>query len=453
MYISEIKLENIKSLRKATITFPTDAEAGWHVFIGDNSTGKSTLVRAIALALLGKDEAMGLRINWNEWLHKEAKTGYIGLALKPVQGEDKSAGQPTKKQVLNGLKFTREDNQRVEIDDQLTPAEFGNKHLSTSYANKGGKKNYNWGGYDGWFSAAFGPFRRFSGGNSDWPKTFYAQPKLGAHLSVFGEDVALSETIVWLRDLDYKALKNKDTAENEAKKMLDAIVRLINSEHFLPHNTRFHSITPEGLIQFKDAQGVLVGIDSLSDGFRSILSLTFELLRQLVRVYGSEAVFKHIYEDEMEINVSGVVIIDEIDAHLHPVWQTKIGNFFLKFFPKIQFIVTTHSPLVCRAAEKGSIWRLSMSYASDTSFAENLVTEVLGEDKKQLLYGNILDAYGTTLFGKEPVQHSPETEKELMELGRLNMLESFGKITEDQRQRKKVLMQKYPTNYAADFSD
>jgi hypothetical protein len=155
----------------------------------------------------------------------------------------------------------------------------------------------------------------------------------------------------------------------------------------------------------------------------------------------------------MEINVSGVVIIDEIDAHLHPVWQTKIGNFFLKFFPKIQFIVTTHSPLVCRAAEKGSIWRLSMSYASDTSFAENLVTEVLGEDKKQLLYGNILDAYGTTLFGKEPVQHSPETEKELMELGRLNMLESFGKITEDQRQRKKVLMQKYPTNYAADFSD
>ncbi len=61
----------------------------------------------------------------------------------------------------------------------------------------------------------------------------------------------------------------------------------------------------------------------------------------------------------MEINLPGVVLIDEIDAHLHPSWQVDVGFWFTRYFPQLQFIVTTHSPLVCRAAEKGSIWRLA----------------------------------------------------------------------------------------------
>ena len=54
---------------------------------------------------------------------------------------------------------------------------------------------YNWGHGNGWFSVAYGPFRRFAGGNPEWAKVFYSQPKLGAHLSVFGEDVALTEAL------------------------------------------------------------------------------------------------------------------------------------------------------------------------------------------------------------------------------------------------------------------
>lgn len=443
MYISEVKLKNIKSLKELTIKFPTDHDkpevaAGWHVFIGDNSAGKSTLVRAIALALLGKEEAMGLRADWNEWLNKEEREGYIALTIKSVSGEDANNGKPISKNlILNSLKFKRNEVGGVDIDDKFIPSEF--TKLASPNSSKE-RKNYNWGGYMGWFSVAFGPFRRFSGGNSDWAKIFYAQPKLGAHLSVFGEDVALSETVAWLRDLDYKALKSADTAGSESRKMLNAIIKLVNSEDFLPHNTKFEGISADGIAQFRDAKGVLVGVDSLSDGFRSILSLTFELLRQLVRVYGAETVFKQIYEDVMEVNVSGVVIIDEIDAHLHPIWQTKIGRFFLQYFPKIQFIVTTHSPLVCRAAEKGTIWRLAVSKNKNEATA----IEVIGEDKQKLLYGNVLDAYGTTLFGKEPVERSPELEKELIELGKLNMLANFGKITEAQRQRQAELINKYP---------
>lgn len=84
----------------------------------------------------------------------------------------------------------------------------------------------------------------------------------------------------------------------------------------------------------------------------------------------------------MNIDVTGVVLIDEVDAHLHPTWQTRIGQWFTKYFPNIQFIVTTHSPLVCRACEKGRY--------GDDSLPGNrkfLSGEVVGEDKNKLING------------------------------------------------------------------
>ena len=54
----------------------------------------------------------------------------------------------------------------------------------------------------------------------------------------------------------------------------------------------------------------------------------------------------------------GVAAIDEIDAHLHPAWQQRIGDWFVEHFPETQFFVTTHSPIICRAARRGSVWLL-----------------------------------------------------------------------------------------------
>ena len=55
---------------------------------------------------------------------------------------------------------------------------------------------------------------------------------------------------------------------------------------------------------------------------------------------------------------SGVVLIDEIDAHLHPEWQQKIGFWLKRHFPNIQFLVTTHSPIICQAADDNGLFVL-----------------------------------------------------------------------------------------------
>ena len=96
----------------------------------------------------------------------------------------------------------------------------------------------------------------------------------------------------------------------------------------------------------------------MSDGYRSILSLTLELIRLMFSTFDTRAALDAINTTAGTIALPGVVAIDEIDAHLHPAWQQRIGDWFVEYFPETQFFVTTHSPIICRAARRGSVWLL-----------------------------------------------------------------------------------------------
>ena len=94
-------------------------------------------------------------------------------------------------------------------------------------------------------------------------------------------------------------------------------------------------------------QGDQVNLDQLSDGYRSMFALAVDLLRWLELLRPSNA---------CKLNeVNGVVLIDEIDAHLHPKWQREAGFLLTKLFPRIQFIVASHSPFVAMAAGEGAL--------------------------------------------------------------------------------------------------
>ena len=89
-------------------------------------------------------------------------------------------------------------------------------------------------------------------------------------------------------------------------------------------------------------------VDDLSDGFRSILSMVADLSYRMVRLnpqLGEQAV----------LETPGVVLIDEIDMHLHPLWQQTVLLDMQRAFPKVQFIVTTHSPQVLSSVPAESV--------------------------------------------------------------------------------------------------
>ncbi|EAA2046767.1 ATP-binding protein [Salmonella enterica] len=111
-------------------------------------------------------------------------------------------------------------------------------------------------------------------------------------------------------------------------------------------------------------------LDQLSSGFSSVLSVYADLL------------VKVELEKLSRQEISGIVLIDEIDAHLHVTLQKKVFSFFNSAFPNIQFIITTHSPFVVQSVSDCIVFNLStlesmqdLSMYSYTSIIKGLLGE------------------------------------------------------------------------------
>lgn len=417
MYINSATIEGIRSIKRLRWECPIHSEfSGWHVILGDNGAGKSSFLRAISLLLTGPKEAPGLRQDWDAWMGRGVGHSSIRVALDYQAGLDEWAERGRKTE--NSYIWVKLDLDRTEAE--ITADWIGNPQ----------PHRHIWSGKPGWFSAAFGPFRRFAGGEANLRALFYSHPRLARHLSVFGEDVALSECLEWLRQLKHEKLES-----GRDDHLLDRVQNFVNKSDLLPQGARIAEVTAKG-VRFVDGNGCNVPVEELSDGFRSILSLTFELIRQMAQVYGDDGVFDAT--DSAIIAMPGVVLIDEIDAHLHPTWQRRIGPWFRKHFPKVQFFVTTHSPLICQAAEHGTVFRLP---TPGTDEKGGMVT---GDELNRLIHGNIADAYATGAFGTN-VARSESTQKMLARLAELNQLELDEKLTARQRTEQSELRAMFPT--------
>lgn len=427
MYLRSVEIANVRSIRKLRMTFKKNGYAGWHVVIGDNGSGKSTLVRAVALALVGADEASALRENWSEWLRRGKSRGHISVEIDDDPHFDKATGSGRHSRGA----FVEA---RLGFHPSKSPRDGGVELYRMKQRSKTVKPDrYIWGKGQGWFCASYGPFRRFTGGNKDYEKLFWSNPRLAPHLSAFGEGVALTECLDWLQSLHVKNLEGK-TEDGSIKELKT----FLNGAGLLPYDTRLDSVTSDAVV-FRDGDGCDVSVENLSDGYRSILSLTLELVRQMVRVYGPDQVFQCIREGQMAIDLPGVVLIDEVDAHLHPSWQRRVGDWFRKYFPKVQFIVTTHSPLICHSAETGSVWRLRAPGA-DTPQGK-----VTGLELKRLLFGSVLEAYDTEMFGRD-VTRSPSSTEKLERLAQLNVKSLAGQLSGRDRREQEELRAMLPTS-------
>jgi len=105
------------------------------------------------------------------------------------------------------------------------------------------------------------------------------------------------------------------------------------------------NITADALIQFL-VNGQKVPTISLSDGFRSMIALAGDLIWRLLQSFPNL---------DNPTEASGVVLIDELDIHLHPSWQREIAGWLQEVFPKLQFFVATHSPLIAAGAGPNSL--------------------------------------------------------------------------------------------------
>ncbi|MBR0989485.1 AAA family ATPase [Bradyrhizobium japonicum] len=113
----------------------------------------------------------------------------------------------------------------------------------------------------------------------------------------------------------------------------------------LDHRVRFRTVDAASFDTYVDTPQGSVPFEYLSSGFRASLAMLLGIIRE-IEIRGFE---------EPAQSFSGVVLIDELDLHLHPTWQQAIVSALKKAYPFAQFIVTTHSPHMIQHAENGEV--------------------------------------------------------------------------------------------------
>jgi predicted ATP-binding protein involved in virulence len=393
MYISKISLKNIRGFK--SLEFDLDRGngryAGWTVFTGDNGSGKSTLIRAIAIGIAGKDVARSFLPSFRGWISENAisSEASIEMNIASVAGDDKKLGKPRKAPFVARLVF--------ESGDGPEPTLVSKSPKKTKKAAIADQSIWS-SNPQGWFACGYGPFRRVFGASPEAQRQMSA-PSTERWVTLFQEAASLREVDEWLRDLKYKALEEKEEQKNE----LDILLAILSDE-FLPSEIKIDHIDSGGL-WLRDANDVKLSWTEMSDGYRAALALLADILRHMINAYGFDNLYDHDEEGKIFIQRSGVVLIDEIDAHLHPAWQREIGFWLKRHFPNVQFLVTTHSPIILQAADPNGLFVLPEPGSEDEPHA------LTHEEYQKIIISRPDSILLSPAFGLENTRSEPVVEK------------------------------------------
>jgi hypothetical protein len=359
VYIRELHVRNLKLLRDFRLSFTTAAGEPrmWTALVGENGLCKTSVLQAIALAASGPDRSNQLadvpslpdRRHRNETLAIEAQ-----FELGPVP-EGRSRLTP-------GFDGKREQAPRfVRSTLSLDPGwkVFQGRSAYRNAGIEGGPdplREVRAQGLPWWFVAGYGVDRRL-------PRPLSTSrpedPTLNRLDSLFDRGAVIGTGFADL-------LREIGVEPGDFTKVLAAA--LLGAHGLLPRVRGLELRGPVGPrtaadlvlahhVQYRiGAADVDLPTTWLSHGYQSLVSWIADLVGQMF----VDSMLP-IRPEEM----SGLVLVDEIDLHLHPTWQAELVAKLKKVFPKMQFVVTTHSPMVLPGLAKEEIIRLEQSREGD----------------------------------------------------------------------------------------
>ncbi len=140
----------------------------------------------------------------------------------------------------------------------------------------------------------------------------------------------------WMRRLTYASLQRGQPSAH-LMAVQAAVESVLEEVRSFGYNIELETLA----VTLSD--GTMLPLSLYSDGYRSLIALTADLAWRAATLnphFGSEA----------PARVEGIVLIDEVDLHLHPAWQRRVVGDLKRTFPNVQFVVTTHSPQVVATA-------------------------------------------------------------------------------------------------------
>lgn len=382
VYFLHLDLKNVRCFGEHAMLDLSDGNGNWKkwtVILGDNGTGKSTILQCLG----GMDAG-------NITYHQTQKNT---IAFAP-----KLAIRATN---LQNIRFKKETKIEAILSNDgkillVQEAETEQYGPTLSYIYKK--------------AIVFG-----YGANRFMSNKSITDNKTDNTDTLFDDDAKLINAEEWLLQLDYAASKESDIKTFAAKKREQVKETLID---LLPDimDIRFSTPTKENLkstVEFETPYG-WVTIHQLSLGYKTMVAWMVDLAARM---------FERYPDSDNPLAQPAIVLVDEIDLHMHPKWQRKIFDYLSDKFPKTQFIVTAHSPLIVQSAPKDANIVLLRKEGGHV---------VIDNDIKSVNNWRLDQIMSSDLFGIDSAR-SPETAKWLDE--RRILLQKKEALTDAEKQR------------------
>jgi hypothetical protein len=342
MYVRHLRVRNVKLLRDVALDFVggDGRPRMWTVFVGENRLCKTTLLQTIAAAASGADRGTQLVTDvvasWPDLrnavpLDIEAEFGfsetrhgrrrYPGHVLAPPGVVPRLSStlrlEPDKRVFQGSSRYT---------GGYITSTAPGVDPLVAARVQA----------LPDWFVAGYGPSRLLPGAGK---AARQSDPTLDRLRPLFGES---------LIGTGFVELLGEDLGRAFAKVLQAVFV----TGGLLPHVTALELRGRGGIrsardlveaqrfeMDLRDVHGKPIRVPAtwLSQGYQSIIAWLADLVGQILLEAGEPVEAK---------DMEGTVLVDEIDLHLHPTWQVRLIPALKQVFPRLQFIATTHSPMV-----------------------------------------------------------------------------------------------------------
>lgn len=349
VYVTELMLENVKPFKgrhNLDLTNQNGVPASWTLILGDNGVGKTTLLQCIAF--------MAPTLNVTQ------PTQILKITGSQIETEGTFAVEPAAApEVATTERYARRGDLRVEMHANFVA------NCALGHSSKNEEEFSTW----IHFNRANGKTEDFEA-SSLTPAPFEDEPLVlgygaGRHMqtgnfdqahlpdateSVFEGASALLDVEELLQYLEYAALKSNaeesQTESRNAQLKYDIVLKMIAA--LLPDVDRSSDIkiyvgepsaqkagvwvkTPYDEVSFRD----------LSFGYQTMAAWLCDIAWRLFQKYPNS---------ENPLHEPAIVLVDEIDLHLHPIWQRQLRQRLIEYFPAVQFVATAHSPLMAQAS-------------------------------------------------------------------------------------------------------
>ena len=391
-YFLSLSVKNLRCFGAEEQTLDLTNENGgpahWTVILGNNATGKTTLLTCLSLFEREARKGSEILSSFVSLKRRSQRLELVAdfMACTGLGARSSLSGKTDRQRIWTEL---RGENEQIATYSSLGPHKLQSPTCE-----------------------CYGVSRRMGsttlGGNlneSRWTNTFY-------------EEAELINAEEWLLQLDYAALKRGKAAagsRNQFAFVRDLLINLLPDVQDIRVGSPARSVRPT--VEFKTTDG-WVPLDWLGHGYKTLLSWMVDLAARMVQRYP---------RSKDPLSEPAIVLVDEIDLHMHPRWQRQIMGFLSERFPNTQFIVTAHSPLFVQAAKDANLVVLERDEKKGHVVIRNDVQAIAGWRVDQILTSD--------LFGMDSAR-PPETQ-ELLEQRRELLTKS--KLTKtDERKLEKL---------------